>query len=501
MAEEYRYLMAYGELVGRSHGLKTPCQDKALCIQRDGVNVAALSDGCGSAPLSEYGSRLTVEAVANFLVNNFDQLITNGFREDSHANLETRKALVKEIVDLELRMIKEDPEMNEVFSRYKEEHLDQYNSYLSRHTEECYWLSLMHATIVFFAEKNGKAIFGQIGDGFLGLLASGNMRIFIEEEKIPGAKNATCYPDNIYEFALTRPEGDKWYFYRSFKMGTASSEHIEAVMLTSDGVDSFFDKSVRYQMKYAQNAVNGLFGRIIQAESFEGRQDIINNMYLPKLVAGSSTFDDCSIALLVSPNAKVENCVVKEYPHDEEETDEVEYDEHIWLSLKYASSCAAIITTYINELDKDNEAKYNTNCNNYAKKLSRLDLMYQNNLSNTRFDTLVFGDRFPFLYLVKDYDINYYAAFNGCSAEAEASFKTITKLASIVDELGLRYVIKLEGTNNRIAETVVEATQDKNQKILILDSMQSKTLKDASKGVTYLSIMEDNLEVLIKALN
>lgn len=186
---------------------------------------------------------------------------------------------------------------------------------------------------------------------------------------------------------------------------------------------------------------------------------------------------------------------------DEEETDEVEYDEHIWLSLKYASFCVAIITAHINELDKDNEAKYNTNCNNYAEKLFRLDQMYQNNLSNTRFNTLVFGDRFPFLYLVKDYDINYYAAFNGCSAEAEASFKTITKLASIVDELGLRYVIKLEGSNNRIAETVVEATQDKNQKILILDSMQSKTLKDLSNGITYLSIMEDNLEVLIKALN
>lgn len=319
MAEEYRYLMAYGELVGRSHGTKTPCQDKALCIQRNGANVAVLSDGCGSAPLSEYGSRLTVQAVADFLANNFDDLIANGFREDSHANLETRKALVKEIVDLELKSIKEDPEISEVFNKYKEEHLDQYNSYLTRHTEECYWLSLMHATVVFFAEKNGKAIFGQIGDGFLGLLASGKMRIFIEEDKIPGAKNATCYPDNVYEFALTRPEGDKWYFYRSFKMGTASSEHIEAVMLTSDGVDSFFDKSVRFQMKYAQNAVNGLFTRIQQAESFEQRQEIINQMYLPKLVAGSSTFDDCSIALLISPTAKVEECVVKEYPHDDED--------------------------------------------------------------------------------------------------------------------------------------------------------------------------------------
>lgn len=319
MAEEYRYLMAYGERVGRSHGTKTPCQDKALCIQRDGVNVAVLSDGCGSAPLSQYGSKLTVEAVGNFLADNFDDLVANGFLENANANLDTRKRLVKQIVDTELNAIENDPEMHEVFYKYKEEHMDHFNNYTSRHSEECYWLSLMHATLVFFAEKNGKAIFGQIGDGFLGLLASGKMRIFIEEDKIPGAKNATCYPDNIYEFALTRAEKDDWYFFRSFKMGIASSEHIEGVMLTSDGVDSFFDKSVRFQMKYAQNAVTGLFNRIQNAESFEERQEIINELYLPKLVAGSSTFDDCSIALLITPDAKIEECVAKVYPHDEED--------------------------------------------------------------------------------------------------------------------------------------------------------------------------------------
>ena len=327
MAEEYRYLMAFGELVGRSHGTKTPCQDKALCIQRDGANVAVLSDGCGSAPLSQYGSKLTVEAVGNFLADNFDDLVAHGFLENANANLETRKRLVKEIVDLELNSIKNDPEMNEVFTKYRDEHMEHYNNYTSRHSEECYWLSLMHATLVFFAEKNGKAIFGQIGDGFLGLLASGKMRIFIEEDKIPGAKNATCYPDNIYEFALTREEKDDWYFFRSFKMGIANSEHIEAVMLTSDGVDSFFDKSVRFQMSYAKNAVTGLFNRIQQAESFEERQSIINDLYLPKLVAGSSTFDDCSIALLIAPNAKIEECVAKVYPHEGEEETKVKEPE------------------------------------------------------------------------------------------------------------------------------------------------------------------------------
>ena len=96
--------------------------------------------------------------------------------------------------------------------------------------------------------------------------------------------------------------------------------------------------------------------------------------------------------------------------------------------------------------------------------------------------------------------MSYYAAFSGCSAETEASFETITFLAQKVDELSLPAVITIEGTDHRIAETIVKNTQMKDQQILTMDSMQSVTAKDAANGAAYLSIMEKNLSVLKDAL-
>ena len=100
-----------------------------------------------------------------------------------------------------------------------------------------------------------------------------------------------------------------------------------------------------------------------------------------------------------------------------------------------------------------------------------------------------------------DYGLNYYAAFSGCSAESEASFETVVFLAGKVDELGLPAVLTIEGSDHRIAETiVVQATGSRDAKILALDSMQSTTGEDLKNGATYLSIMEENLEVLRQAL-
>lgn len=107
----------------------------------------------------------------------------------------------------------------------------------------------------------------------------------------------------------------------------------------------------------------------------------------------------------------------------------------------------------------------------------------------------MFGDRFPFRYLVDDYGLKYFAAFSGCSAESEASFQTIKFLADKLDELNLPCVMTIEGTNHKIAETIIANTLRKNQKILVLNSMQGKI-----DGETYLSIMEKNLAVLREAL-
>ena len=112
----------------------------------------------------------------------------------------------------------------------------------------------------------------------------------------------------------------------------------------------------------------------------------------------------------------------------------------------------------------------------------------------------MFGDRFPFIYMTEDYSLEYYAAFPGCSAETEASFETITFLADKVDELDLKSVIALDGSDQKIAGTIIENTKTKDQSIVIMDSMQSVTGQDIENGENYLSVMEKNLEALKESL-
>ena len=188
-----------------------------------------------------------------------------------------------------------------------------------------------------------------------------------------------------------------------------------------------------------------------------------------------------------------------EHEHDEEE--ETEYDEHVWLSLRNAAILTEDISEKIRDLDPDNAEVYENNTKAYIERLNGLDSQYKDVVSSSSVKTILFGDRFPFRYLTDDYGLIYYAAFVGCSAETEASFETITFLSNKVDELSLHAVMTIEGTDHRIAETIVDSTKSKDQKILTMDSMQSTTSKDVANGTTYYSVMENNLTVLKEALN
>lgn len=203
---------------------------------------------------------------------------------------------------------------------------------------------------------------------------------------------------------------------------------------------------------------------------------------------------------VLGDSAKAEETVegMQEEEHDHEE--EAEYDEHIWLSLKNAQVLVAAISEALQETDPARKDTYAANAAAYVEKLSALDGEYRAAVDSGKYKTLLFGDRFPFRYLADDYGLDYYAAFPGCSAETEASFETVSFLAGKMDALGLPCVLTIEGTQHKIAETVVQNTAQKNQQILTMDSMQAVTANDASSGVSYLSIMEKNLSVLKKAL-
>ena len=181
--------------------------------------------------------------------------------------------------------------------------------------------------------------------------------------------------------------------------------------------------------------------------------------------------------------------------------EEPEYDEHIWLSIRNAEIMVKNIEKAIEQLDSDNAKVYQNNAENYIKKLDTLDKQYANTIQNAKYKAILFGDRFPFRYMVDDYDLKYYAAFAGCSAETMAGFETVTFLAKKADELRLPVILTIENSDGRIAEAVKSNTTKKNQKILAMNSLQSVTKEQLADGITYLQVMQENLSVLSEALN
>ena len=193
-----------------------------------------------------------------------------------------------------------------------------------------------------------------------------------------------------------------------------------------------------------------------------------------------------------------ENHEEHEHEHKHEEH---ENDEHIWLSLRNAKAMTNAIVKKLIEIDSENQTEIQKKANAFTEKLDALDKKYIEAAQNKKYDTVVFGDRFPFRYLVDDYGLKYFAAFSGCSAEAEASFETVVFLATKLDELGLKHICALKGAEPKVAKTVINASNDKNRDIVLFNSMEGITNVNDAENTNYLKIMEENLEALKNAVN
>lgn len=188
-----------------------------------------------------------------------------------------------------------------------------------------------------------------------------------------------------------------------------------------------------------------------------------------------------------------------EHDHDDEEAGAK--DEHVWLSLKNAHRLVDALGGVLQTVDPEHSALYEKNTDAYIAEIDALETEYADATKAPVRKILLFGDRFPFRYLVEDYGLTYYAAFSGCSAETEASFEVIENLVKAVDSNKLPYILVLESSDKKIAEQIKKTTETKDQTILVMNSIQSVTQKQIEGGADYLSLMEENLETLNIALN
>ena len=270
------------------------------------------------------------------------------------------------------------------------------------------------------------------------------------------------------------------------------ASHVNITLLLDNGVDLHSYQPTAQDILAISTADLFVY---VGGESDEWVEDVLQSAMNPDLKA-------ISLVDAMEEDIRMEEIVEgMEHDHDHDHEHGDEADEHVWLSLRNAGKLTKVIADTLSEIDPDHAEHYQANASAYTGKLADLDARYTETVNGSACQTVLFGDRFPFRYLADDYGLTYYAAFSGCSAESEASFQTIVFLAQKVDELGLPAVLTIEHPKTKIAETVVSTSQAKNARILSMDSMQGTTAADIQAGMTYLSAMEANLEVLKEALN
>lgn len=181
------------------------------------------------------------------------------------------------------------------------------------------------------------------------------------------------------------------------------------------------------------------------------------------------------------------------HEHDHDDSDEIEYDEHIWTSPKNAIKLCRAVADALCAADAENANLYRANCEDYCAQLEALDADLRAVRANAVRDLLIFADRFPFLYFCEEYDLNYRAAFHGCSGDTEPSLATLKYLIDKVNDERIPVVYTIDLSSQKVAEAVSECT---GARIERLWSMQTVSRTDFDAGETYLTLMQRNYEAL-----
>ena len=178
--------------------------------------------------------------------------------------------------------------------------------------------------------------------------------------------------------------------------------------------------------------------------------------------------------------------------------DAIEYDEHIWTSLQNAMRMVEAVRDALAEARPELAEEFSANAAGYLEEIASIDAELRSLVENAERRELIFGDRFPFLYLAREYGLEYWAAFPSCAAESEPSAKTLAFLIEKVRADGVPAIYQIELSGGRTAQTIAGET---GAEVLTLQSIQNVSEADFSAGESYVSLMRQNIEALRKGLN
>lgn len=177
---------------------------------------------------------------------------------------------------------------------------------------------------------------------------------------------------------------------------------------------------------------------------------------------------------------------------------EDEEDEHIWTSLDNAKTLVSKISDEVSKLDSKNKSIYHRNGLDYIEKISKVQSEIENNVNSSKSKKIVVGDRFPLLYFATEFSLDWECAFPGCSTETEPSLDRLSKLTDTIEKDKIKTILKLEMSENKVADTLADET---NTKVRTFYSAESVSKEDFANNITYVDLMERNNNALKEALS
>jgi len=292
------------------------------------------------------------------------------------------------------------------------------------------------------------------------------------------SNNIEVPSDKINVVATIFPEYD---FLRQI-----GGDHINLTMLLTPGAESHSFEPTPQDIKEVANSDMFVY---VGGDS---------DAWVDSILESIDTKNTDIVTLMDCVSLVEEETVEGMTPEKEEDGGDVEYDEHVWTSPKNTMLIVQKLCDNLCQIDPDNSDDYKQNTKDYIEKLTELDNEFQNVVDNAKRKEIIVGDRFPFRYFVDEYGLTYYAAFPGCSTDTEASAATIAFLDDKIKKDSIPVVFHIELSNEKICDAICEATGAKSE---LLNAVHNVSKSDFDAGITYLDLMEHNVEVLKEALN
>ena len=200
--------------------------------------------------------------------------------------------------------------------------------------------------------------------------------------------------------------------------------------------------------------------------------------------------------LVVDASSGVELAEEEEQAHDHGGHHH-ELDPHIWTSPVNCLTMVDGILSAMTAADPENADYYAANAETLKAELKSLDREFREITADGGTKKIYHGGRFSMYYFVREYGLDWEAAYDSCSSDTEPSVRRVCEMIDEMREEGARAVFYEELSNNSVARLIADET---GAEPLLLHSCHNLSQEEWDRGETYVSLMKKNAENLKEAL-